>query len=110
MQPFVHTATGPGPAVDAFSSLLSATDADLGDGPLADAVATATGGAEMRRVVCTSEDGGGNLLAVLCGTWAGLHYPTANVDVVTFGPAWVSLGMGGLIRDDTPRLRVDASR
>lgn len=36
LQPFVYTAEGPAPVVDAFSSLLSPTGATKGEGPLAD--------------------------------------------------------------------------
>lgn len=46
---------------------------------------------QLRLVTCTGADAGGMQLAVLCGPWAALRYPRANVDVVTFGAAaWPS--------------------
>lgn len=38
----------------------------------------------MVRVVCVG-DGPAGRLAVLCGPWAALQYPEANIDVVAFG-------------------------
>lgn len=88
LQPFVYTAEGPAPVVDAFSSLLSPTGATKGEGPLADAVGAVSGGRELHRIVCTGADPGGAELAALCGPWAALRYPTANADVITFGDSW----------------------
>lgn len=50
--------------------------------------ATGGQGAQLRRVVCTGGDPGGMELAVLCGPWAALRYPLANIDAVTFGGGW----------------------
>ncbi|KAI3428211.1 hypothetical protein D9Q98_006591 [Chlorella vulgaris] len=93
LRPFVYTAAGPASLVDAYSQLLSVKGAASGDGPLADAVDEVTGGdaQQLRLVTCTGADAGGMQLAVLCGPWAALRYPRANVDVVTFGAAaWPS--------------------
>jgi hypothetical protein len=47
------------------------------------------GGAPLLHILCTGEGPGGGGLALLCGPWAGLQFPTANVDVTTFGASWV---------------------
>ena len=48
------------------------------------------GGAPLLRVLCTGQGAGGSL-ALLCGPWAALQFPTADADVITFGADWVSL-------------------
>jgi len=54
-------------------------------------IARAMGGAPVLHVICTGEGGGGGGLAALCGPWAALSFPTANVDVISFaGPDWAS--------------------
>lgn len=45
------------------------------------------GGEEVVRVVCVGEGPAGGL-ALLCGPWAALEFPRANVDVVTFATPW----------------------
>lgn len=44
---------------------------------------------EVLRVMCIGEGAGGGL-ATLCGTWAALNYPMANIVVITFDTPWVS--------------------
>lgn len=53
------------------------------------AVEEVMGGTPLLRVLCTGQGDGGSL-ALLCGPWAALHFPTADVDVITFGANWVS--------------------
>jgi hypothetical protein len=55
------------------------------------------GGAPLLHILCTGEGPGGGGLALLCGPWAGLHFPTANVDVTTFGASWVGGWVGGRV-------------
>lgn len=46
-------------------------------------------GEEVLRVVCVGEGAAGGGLATLCGPWAALQFPKANVDVITFAAPWV---------------------
>ncbi len=55
----------------------------------AQAIDSLMGGQEVLRVVCVGEGTTGGGLATLCGPWAALQYPKANVDVITFATPWV---------------------
>lgn len=55
------------------------------------------GGEEVVRVVCVGEGTTGGGLATLCGPWAALQYPKANVDVITFATPWVRGCVGAAV-------------
>lgn len=55
------------------------------------------GGEEVVRVVCVGEGTTGGSLATLCGPWAALQYPKANVDVITFATPWVRGCVGAAV-------------
>lgn len=60
--------------------------------PSLQAVQEVMGGDPVLHVVCTGQDGSAEL-AILCGPWAGLQLPEANVDVIVFG--WPSQAWDG---------------
>lgn len=53
------------------------------------AVGVMASGDQLKRVTCIG-DGPSGMLAILCGAWAGLNNPMANVEVFTFNTPWVS--------------------
>ncbi|KAI7836817.1 hypothetical protein COHA_009318 [Chlorella ohadii] len=83
---FVYTAKAPTALLDAWAPLGNGTAP--GGGMLAEAIDSLMGGQEVLRVVCVGEGTTGGGLATLCGPWAALQYPKANVDVITFATPW----------------------
>eukprot|EP00887_Chlorella_sp_A99_P006566 scaffold3.g6566.t1 len=81
LRSFLYTAEGPAALVDQFSELAEGPGPE---GSLMDAVDKTMGGAPVLHAVCVG-DGPASGLALLCGAWAGLALPTANVDALTFG-------------------------
>ncbi|KAL4444355.1 hypothetical protein ABPG75_012092 [Micractinium tetrahymenae] len=95
LKEWVYTSEAPAALVDAWQPLSNGTGGASADGvvapstagALADAIATFMGGEQVVRMVCVGEGAAGGL-ALLCGPWAGLRFPMANADVVTFGTPW----------------------
>lgn len=83
LKQFVYTSQAPAALLDSWAPLSNGT---LTDGELAEAVANFVD-QEVTRVLCVGEGPSGGL-AVLCGPWAALQFPEANVDVVTFDTTW----------------------
>lgn len=52
-------------------------------------IATISGGAPPRRVLCTGLGGGGSY-ATLAAVWAATNYPLAQIRLITFGAPAVS--------------------
>lgn len=84
LQPFVYTSQAPSVLLDAWEPMSNGANTT---GELADAVADLVGPQEVLRVICVGQGPAGGL-AVLCGPWAALQFPKANVDVVTFNTPW----------------------
>ena len=83
MERWLYTAEAPSVLLDNFNDVVSNASTS---GSLAQAVANAKV-KEVQHIICMGEGEGGGL-AVLCGVWAGLQVPTAQVDVVSFGVPW----------------------
>ncbi|PRW39229.1 solute carrier family 40 member chloroplastic [Chlorella sorokiniana] len=52
------------------------------------AAAELAGPDALLQLLCTGAGAGGGGLALLCGPWAALQFPLANVDVTTFAADW----------------------
>lgn len=85
LQPFVYTSQAPTALLDSWAPL---SEGNSTAGELSETISAFMEGEEVVRVICVGEGPSGGL-AVLCGPWAALQYPEANVDVVTFDTPFV---------------------